>query len=75
MSPHAKTAEAGAAGPSPPAGPESRFVDIVELLERHYKAVPERIRPLDRLTAHTGFLVFARKLTRRPGANRDCAPS
>ena len=50
-------------------------VDIVELLERHYKPVVERIRPLDRLTAHTGFLVFARKLTRRPGANRDCAPS
>jgi tRNA (adenine57-N1/adenine58-N1)-methyltransferase len=37
-------------------------VEIIELLERHYKALPERVRPLDRLTAHTGFLVFARRL-------------
>jgi len=38
-------------------------VDIIELLERRYKAVPQRVRPLDRLTAHTGFLLFARRLS------------
>jgi tRNA (adenine57-N1/adenine58-N1)-methyltransferase len=48
-------------------------VEILELLERHYKALPERIRPLDRLSAHTGFLVFARRLARRP-AVREAQP-
>lgn len=38
-------------------------VEVIELLERRYKPVPERVRPLDRLTAHTGFLVFARHLS------------
>jgi tRNA (adenine57-N1/adenine58-N1)-methyltransferase catalytic subunit len=37
-------------------------VEIDELMLRQYKPVPERLRPMDRLTAHTGYLVFARKL-------------
>lgn len=43
-------------------------VEVSELMLRQYKAVPERIRPLDRLTAHTGFLLFARRsrLAARP---------
>lgn len=36
-------------------------LEISELLLRQYKALPARIRPLDRLTAHTGFLVFGRR--------------
>jgi tRNA (adenine57-N1/adenine58-N1)-methyltransferase catalytic subunit len=36
------------------------FVDVVEILLRHYKDDPERFRPVDRMVAHTGFLVFAR---------------
>lgn len=36
-------------------------VEIAELLLRLYKPVPERIRPQDRMTAHTGYLIFARK--------------
>ncbi len=36
-------------------------LDVVELLERHYKPVPDRLRPEDRMVAHTGYLVFARK--------------
>jgi len=36
-------------------------IEVCELLLRQYRAVPQRIRPQDRLTAHTGFLVFARK--------------
>jgi len=37
-------------------------VEVEELLLRPYKTVPERIRPQDRLTIHTGYLIFARKL-------------
>jgi tRNA (adenine57-N1/adenine58-N1)-methyltransferase len=40
------------------------FAEMCELIQRHYKTVPERLRPEDRLTAHTGFLVFARPITR-----------
>jgi tRNA (adenine57-N1/adenine58-N1)-methyltransferase len=35
-------------------------VEILEILHRRYKPVPERLRPEDRMVAHTGFLVFAR---------------
>jgi tRNA (adenine57-N1/adenine58-N1)-methyltransferase catalytic subunit len=38
------------------------FVDVSELLLRFYKADPNRIRPTDRMVAHTGFLLFARKI-------------
>ncbi|MFZ5917493.1 MAG: tRNA (adenine-N1)-methyltransferase [Chloroflexota bacterium] len=37
-------------------------VEVEELLLRAYKAVPDRLRPEDRMVAHTGYLVFARKL-------------
>jgi len=40
-------------------------IDVCELMLRKYKAVPERVRPLDRLTAHTGFLLFARKASKQ----------
>ena len=35
-------------------------IDVVEILLRRYKPVPERLRPDDRMVAHTGFLIFAR---------------
>lgn len=38
------------------------FVDVCELLLRYYKPEPARIRPTDRMVAHTGFLVFARRI-------------
>jgi tRNA (adenine57-N1/adenine58-N1)-methyltransferase catalytic subunit len=38
------------------------FVEVCELLLRYYKPEPERIRPTDRMVAHTGFLVFARRI-------------
>jgi tRNA (adenine57-N1/adenine58-N1)-methyltransferase len=37
-------------------------VEVEELLLRPYKAVPDRLRPVDRMVAHTGYLIFARKL-------------
>jgi tRNA (adenine57-N1/adenine58-N1)-methyltransferase len=38
------------------------FVDleVSEILLRHYKTVPARLRPEDRMVAHTGYLVFGR---------------
>ncbi len=38
------------------------FVEVCELLLRYYKTNPSRLRPTDRMVAHTGFLVFARKI-------------
>lgn len=34
--------------------------EVCEVLVRPWKAVPDRLRPADRMTAHTGFLVFSR---------------
>lgn len=34
--------------------------EVTEILVRHWKPVPDRLRPDDRMVAHTGFLVFAR---------------
>jgi tRNA (adenine57-N1/adenine58-N1)-methyltransferase catalytic subunit len=39
------------------------FPEVAEILLRFYKPVPARLRPVDRMTAHTGFLVFARRLS------------
>ena len=43
---------------------QGNFVEIrvEEVLIRPWKPVPERLRPADRMIAHTGFLIFARKL-------------
>jgi tRNA (adenine57-N1/adenine58-N1)-methyltransferase len=39
-------------------------IEVEEILVRPYKAVPARLRPMDRMIAHTGYLVFARKVSR-----------
>lgn len=51
------------------------FVDIevCEILLRSYKPVPARLRPVDRMVAHTGYLVFARRL-QRAGASISISP-
>ncbi len=38
------------------------FVEVCEVILRHYKADPARIRPVDRMVAHTGYLIFARRI-------------
>ena len=38
------------------------FVEVCELLLRFYQAEPNRLRPTDRMVAHTGYLIFARKI-------------
>lgn len=35
-------------------------LEVLEILVRRWKPVPDRLRPDDRMVAHTGFLVFAR---------------
>jgi tRNA (adenine57-N1/adenine58-N1)-methyltransferase catalytic subunit len=37
-------------------------IEVIELMLRKYKTVAERVRPFDRMVAHTGYLIFARKL-------------
>lgn len=36
-------------------------VEVAEIILRLYKTVPARLRPMDRLTPHTGYLLFGRK--------------
>ncbi|HEY5902775.1 MAG TPA: tRNA (adenine-N1)-methyltransferase [Anaerolineales bacterium] len=43
------------------------FIDVCELLLRYFKPEPSRLRPTDRMVAHTGFLVFARRI--EPGGD------
>jgi len=38
------------------------FIEVCEVLVRYYKPEPTRLRPTDRMVAHTGFLVFGRKI-------------
>lgn len=49
-------------------------VEILEILLRRYKPVPDRLRPEDRMVAHTGYLIFARLKTDRDGAALPGAP-
>jgi len=40
-------------------------IEVEEILVRPYKPVPDRLRPVDRMVAHTGYLIFCRKVSRR----------
>lgn len=42
--------------------PAFGYTEVEELILRPYKAVPGRLRPFDRIIAHTGYLVFSRAL-------------
>jgi tRNA (adenine57-N1/adenine58-N1)-methyltransferase len=52
---------------------EHNFVDVqvLELLMRYLKTDPERIRPDDMMTAHTGFLIFGAKARSLPPQDDD----
>jgi tRNA (adenine57-N1/adenine58-N1)-methyltransferase len=39
-------------------------VEVAEILLRFYKPTAERFRPIDRMVAHTGYLLFARAVVR-----------
>ena len=52
------------------------FLEVCEILLRTYKTIPARIRPDDRMVAHTGYLIFARPLQEKepePGARPEAA--
>jgi tRNA (adenine57-N1/adenine58-N1)-methyltransferase len=38
------------------------FIEVCELLMRYYKPEPTRLRPTDRMIAHTGYLIFGRRI-------------
>jgi tRNA (adenine57-N1/adenine58-N1)-methyltransferase len=44
-----------------------------ELILRSWKTIPARVRPDEKMVGHTGFLVFARAVTRevRTGDQAD----
>jgi len=43
------------------------MVEVCEILQRFYKSDWMRLRPVDRMIAHTGFLIFGRKVDRLAG--------
>src|SRR3990172_2848151 len=47
------------------------LVEVSEILHRYYKPVAERLRPVDTMNAHTGFLIFARLLAEESMAGSD----
>ncbi len=47
------------------------FIDVLEIFLRYYKAEPERLRPVDRMVAHTGFLIFARPVRVEQSTNEQ----
>ncbi|NIS79434.1 MAG: methyltransferase domain-containing protein [Anaerolineales bacterium] len=50
---------------------EFELIDVCEILLRFYKPVPERLRPTDRMVAHTGFLIFARAVVPQSTVDTD----
>jgi tRNA A58 N-methylase Trm61 len=38
-------------------------VEVCEIFMRYYKTDWERLRPTDRMVAHTGYLIFGRSVT------------
>lgn len=38
------------------------YIEVCEIMMRYFKPVPQRLRPTDRMVAHTGYLIFARPL-------------
>jgi len=39
-------------------------IDVLEILQRHYRPVAGRLRPKDIMVGHTGYLLFGRKIRR-----------
>jgi len=52
------------------------FTEVCEIIMRYYKTAPERLRPTDRMVAHTGFLIFSRPIiaAERPVIESETAP-
>ena len=46
-------------------------IEVCEIMLREYKTVPARLRPVDRMVAHTGYLIFARPISREDTRDRQ----
>jgi tRNA (adenine57-N1/adenine58-N1)-methyltransferase catalytic subunit len=42
------------------------MIEVEEVILRGYKPVADRLRPRDRMIAHTGYLIFARAVIKKP---------
>ncbi|HKJ27240.1 MAG TPA: tRNA (adenine-N1)-methyltransferase, partial [Anaerolineales bacterium] len=59
------------------------YIEVSEMLHRYYKPTATRLRPVDQMVAHTGFMIFTRKLAsfsemavpKTDTAKTDSAPS
>jgi len=51
------------------------FIEVCEILIRFYKPEPERFRPVDRMIAHTGYLIFARPILPAAREGEEIDPS
>ncbi len=51
------------------------FTEVCEILMRYYKIASERLRPTDRMVAHTGYLIFSRPIvpTDKPALEAEAA--
>ena len=47
------------------------YIEVSEILHRYYKPVARRLRPEDKMTAHTGYLVFARSLSEQAADKKE----
>ena len=47
------------------------FIDVCEILLRFYKPEEDRLRPTDRMVAHTGYLIFARSIKKAITQNKE----
>jgi tRNA (adenine57-N1/adenine58-N1)-methyltransferase len=45
------------------------LIEVEEVITRNYKPVADRLRPRDRMIAHTGYLIFARAVIKPAKAN------
>ncbi len=47
------------------------LVEVSEIMQRFYKTDWMRLRPVDRMVAHTGFLIFGRMVDRLAAEDND----
>lgn len=47
------------------------FIEVLEIILRYFKPESERFRPVDRMVAHTGYLIFARLILNPDQKNPD----
>ncbi len=48
-----------------------QFIDVCELMLRFYQAEPTKLRPVDRMVAHTGYLIFGRPIMSNSDSKGD----